>query len=74
MLESAKAVYKEYVEEGLAREIPFRGVGEQYIRFAENEPRLFQMLFMNETATSLDRVIPTLDENYAKVLDPVMLT
>ncbi len=73
MEEAAKAIYKGYVEEGLKQDIPFRGVGEQYIRFAENEPRLFQMLFMSETATSLDRIIPTLDENYAKVLDSVML-
>ena len=74
MVEAAKAIYKGYVEEGLKQDIPFRGVGEQYIRFAENEPWLFQMLFMSETATSLDRVIPTLDESYAKVLDSVMLT
>ena len=74
MVEAAKAIYKGYVEDGLTQDIPFRGVGEQYICFAENEPRLFQMLFMSETATSLDRVIPTLDESYAKVLDSVMLT
>ena len=73
MEEAAKAIYKGYVEEGLKQDIPFRGVGEQYIRFAENEPRLFQMLFMSETATSLDQIIPILDENYAKVLNSVML-
>ena len=74
MVEAAKAIYKGYVEKGLKQDIPFRGVGEQYICFAENEPQLFQMLFMSETATSLDRIIPTLDESYAKVLDSVMLT
>ena len=73
MVEAAKAVYKGYVEEGLKQEIPFRGVGEQYVRFAENEPRLFQMLFMSETATSLDQIIPMLDESYGEVLDSVML-
>ena len=74
MVEAAKAIYKGYVEKGLKQEIPFRGVGEQYVRFAVNEPKLFQLLFTSETATSLDCVIPTLDENYGKILDSLMLT
>ena len=74
MEEAAKAVYKGYVEKGLKQEIPFRGVGEQYVRFAVNEPKLFQLLFTSETATSLDCVIPTLDENYGEILDSLMLT
>ena len=74
MLESAKAVYKGYVEEGLAQEIPFRGVGEQYVRFAENEPKLFQLLFMNGTKElpSLESVLPKLDESYETILRSVM--
>ena len=74
MLESAKAVYKGYVEEGLAQEIPFRGVGEQYVRFAVNEPKLFQLLFMNETKElpSLESVLPKLDESYETILRSVM--
>ena len=74
MLESAKAVYKGYVEEGLAQEIPFRGVGEQYVRFAVNEPKLFQLLFMNGTKElpSLESVLPKLDESYETILRSVM--
>ena len=74
MLALAKTVYKEYVEEGLAQEIPFRGVGEQYVRFAINEPKLFQLLFMNETKEppSLESALPKLDESYETILRSVM--
>lgn len=74
MTEAAKAIYKGYVELGLAQELPFRGVGEQYIRFAINEPRLFQLLFMSETkpSSTLDSVLPALDESYAKILRSIM--
>ena len=74
VIEAAKGVYKGYVEEGLKQEIPFRGVGEQYIRFAENEPRLFHLLFMNETAESpsLERILPLLEDSYEQILSSVM--
>lgn len=48
MIKSAKALYKEYVNKGLTTEPPFKGVGTQYILFAVNEPKLFQLLFMTE--------------------------
>lgn len=74
MREAAKAIYKGYVEQGLAQEPPFRGVGEQYIRFALNESRLFQLLFMSETkgAPPVDSVLPLLDESYEKILRSIM--
>lgn len=74
MLESAKAIYKGYVEIGLSQEPPFRGVGEQYIRFATDEPKLFQLLFMSETkeALPMDRILPMLDESYDKILQSIM--
>ena len=74
MVESAKAIYKGYVEAGLEQELPFRGVGEQYIRFAVSEPKLFQLLFMNETkeATPLDSILPLLDESYDIILRSLM--
>ena len=41
MVDAAKAIYKSYVDKGLAQDMPFRGVGEEYIRFAMEEPKLF---------------------------------
>ena len=42
----AKNLYKQYVENGLKAEIPFLGVGQQYIRFAKEEPNLYKYLFL----------------------------
>ena len=42
----AKNLYKEYVENGLKTEIPFLGVGQQYLRFAKEEPNLYKYSFL----------------------------
>ena len=42
----AWALYCEYIKEGMKSEIPFKGTGLMYIRFAKDEPNLFKMLFM----------------------------
>ncbi len=40
--------YREYIERGLAGKIPFLGVGQQYIRFAKQEPELYKLLFLSK--------------------------
>ena len=42
----ATEVYSSFIDEGLAKTMPFKGVGQGYIRFAKAEPQLFQLLFM----------------------------
>ena len=44
----AYAKYNEYVDAGLAMNPPFKGFGMQYVRFAQEEPHLFRLLFMRE--------------------------
>ncbi len=44
----ARERYREYIERGLAGPIPFFGVGQQYIRFAREEPELYKLLFLTE--------------------------
>ncbi|MBR1741206.1 MAG: TetR/AcrR family transcriptional regulator [Lachnospiraceae bacterium] len=44
--ELAKECYRGYVERGLSGPIPFLGVGQQYIRFAKEEPELYKLLFL----------------------------
>lgn len=70
MIESAKALYKEYVDKGLAQEQPFKGVGMQYILFSINEPKLFQLLFMRvqNRIPDLSGVLPMIDESYEQIL------
>lgn len=70
VLKAAKALYKEYIERGLLETPAFRGVGRQYIRFAMEEPKLFQLLFMSEQEQipELAQVLMLIDESYDKIL------
>ncbi len=70
VIESAKALYKEYVHKGLTHEHPFKGVGMQYILFSVNEPKLFQLLFMTEQPQIPDfsGVLPLIEESYEEIL------
>ena len=70
VIQSAKMLYKEYVNKGLAEEHPFKGVGTQYILFSINEPKLFQLLFMTEQAQTPDLfgVPPFIEESYEEIL------
>ena len=70
VMDAAKSVYKACIEQGLAQEKAFQGVGTQYILFSIQEPKLFQLLFMRERAQvpDLPNVLPVIDENYAQIL------
>ena len=45
---AAVRVYDSYAERGLREQIPFFGVGIQYIRFAREEPELYRLLFLTQ--------------------------
>ncbi len=70
VIESAKALYKKYVDQGLTWEHPFKGVGTQYILFSVQEPKLFQLLFMTEQpqVPDLSGVLPLIEESYEEIL------
>lgn len=72
-LAEAKRLYSGYVERGLCDEIPFRGVGAAYIRFALDEPRLFRLLFMSEQkqCPGIDSVLPLIEDSYEQILASV---
>ena len=46
---AAVRVYDGYANAGLRAEIPFLGLGMQYIRFAREEPELYRLLFLSRT-------------------------
>ena len=71
VIKAAKQIYDEYVERGLANENAFKGVGMQYILFAINEPKLFQLLFMTENNANIEDVLTYIEENYSKILDSI---
>lgn len=70
---SAKKLYKQYVDEGLSQPIAFKGVGEAYIKFAGEHPKLFRLLFMSEqiSSPSPDNVLPIIDESYEAILKSI---
>lgn len=47
--EAAVQVYDSYTGAGLQEKIPFLGVGKSYIRFAQEEPELYRLLFLTRT-------------------------
>lgn len=77
IIKKADKVYTSYVNEGLKEQLPFKGVGMAYIRFATERPKLFQLLFMKENAdvpntksvlrgieTSYDKILASICDNY----------
>lgn len=72
---AARALYKVYVNEGLKQEQAFRGVGAAYIKFAMEEPKLFQLLFMVEKSQpkDIDQTLMMIDESYEEILESVRI-
>ena len=70
---AARALYANYIKEGLSQKIAFKGVGTQYILFSIKEPKLFQLLFMAEQPQKppVKSILPIIDENYPQILASV---
>ncbi len=70
---AAREVYNQYVQEGLSGPLAFKGVGEQYIRFASREPELFRLLFMTkqQPEPEISGILPVIEENYEKILSSI---
>lgn len=60
---TAERVYDSYVTAGLHMEIPFFGVGMQYIRFAQEEPELYRILFLPMHGNENDSVMAALQHS-----------
>ncbi len=66
----AKSLYAEYVKRGLTCVPQFKGVGVQYILFAIEEPKLFQLLFMNERGSvpPICEVLQLIEDSFEEIL------
>ena len=58
--------YCKYMRDGMTDPMPFKGVGKAYIKFAKEEPRLFEIFFMRATSSVVG--IDENDPNYEDVL------
>ncbi len=73
VLLSAKELYGTYQECGLSEENAFKGSGMGYIRFAVEQPKLFQLLFMKEAVSvpDVNNVLMQIDGYHEKILAAV---
>ena len=69
----ANSIYTQYVNNGLKEEIPFKGVGMSYIRFATERAELFRLLFMKQNKQILDMnsILRGIEVNYNTILSSV---
>ena len=57
---AAEKVHEHYVTVGLQIPIPFYGIGMQYIRFAQEEPQLYRLLFLTTNDEGQNSVMDAL--------------
>lgn len=72
VVSASKKLYSEYVKQGLSMTPAFKGAGTSYIKFAKDEPKLFQILFMSEQRYGEENSgFPQIDDNYDIILASV---
>ena len=69
----AKRIYSTYVQDGLKKDLAFKGVGQAYITFAMKEPKLFQLLFMKkqDKQIGVNKILPEIEENYDAIVNSI---
>ncbi len=70
---AARDLYEKYEDEGMSGAQAFKGSGTGYIRFAAEQPKLFQLLFMKEmeNVPDSDKVLSIIDRYYEKIVASV---
>ena len=70
---AATKLYERYEDEEMSGAQAFKGSGVGYIRFAAEQPKLFQLLFMRERngVPDLGQVLSVIDNYYEKILQSV---
>ena len=73
VISAAKALYGAYQDSGLSESQAFKGSGMGYIRFAVEQPKLFQLLFMKEAEQIPDmhNVLSQIDGYYEQIVQSV---
>lgn len=73
VIASARRLYESYEDRDMSGDKPFMGSGTGYIRFAADEPKLFQLLFMKENKETPDpfNVLQGLDNYYDRIVESV---
>lgn len=66
--QAARALYHSYIKKGLEQVHPFIGLGEQYIRFATQEPELYRLLFLPLAPGSENKAMEEMERTQNLVL------
>ena len=64
--------FQNYLGEGLKQNVPFLGVGKQYINFTQQEKELFKMMFLDKTENACVSAADAMRLAQEFVLDSVM--
>lgn len=67
--QAAQALYHSYIKKGLEQVHPFIGLGEQYIRFATQEPELYRLLFLPLAPGSESKAMEEMERTQNLVLE-----
>ncbi len=59
-------VYHNYMLQGIDKEKPYKEIGKNYIRFAKEEPKLFQIIFMSGKSLSPETLV-TCDSVFSSI-------
>ena len=76
VIATAREQYNSHIKEALSQSKDihrFKCVGEQYIKFAISEPKLFQLLFMKEQEhmPNFTNILPIIEMNYEQILSSI---
>ena len=74
VVSAARSLYGQYEDEGMNEANPFKGSGMGYLRFAAEQPKLFQLLFMKERGgvPDLENVLSHIDSYYDSIVESVI--
>jgi len=74
VVSAARSLYEQYEDEGMDEKNKFKGSGVGYLRFASEQPKLFQLLFMREQeeVAHIDTVLTHIDDYHDKILSAVV--
>lgn len=68
----AKNIYMDYIKSGLKKKIPALGVGQEYLRFAKEDPELYKYLFLSPPEGVRGSVMEGLKLSQDLVRDSIM--
>lgn len=73
VLNKVVSTYMKYMNMDLDSKLPYKQIGLNYIKFAKEEPKLFQMIFMTKTDLSIEKFMEA-DKNFEDIKKYVSLS